>query len=61
MRKPCTLNATERGVPSEVPLAESVRSDLAAFLERGYTFERMLGDVSENSRLERSLVMEKIF
>jgi hypothetical protein len=34
---------------------------LEAFLERGYTFERMLADVSPAIRLERSLVMEKLF
>jgi hypothetical protein len=34
---------------------------LEVFLDRGYTFERMLVDVSEDSRLERSLVMEKAF
>ena len=34
---------------------------LEAFLERGYTFERMLADVSPDIKLERSLVMEKVF
>jgi hypothetical protein len=34
---------------------------LEAFLERGYTFERMLADVSPAVELERSLVMEKLF
>jgi hypothetical protein len=34
---------------------------LEVFLDRGYTFERLLTDVSENIRLERSLVMEKVF
>jgi hypothetical protein len=34
---------------------------LEAFLERGYTFERMLADVSPDIRVERSLVMEKVF
>ena len=33
---------------------------LEAFLERGYTFERMLADVA-GSRPERTLVMEKVF
>jgi hypothetical protein len=33
---------------------------LEAFLERGYTFERLLADVGI-AGLERSLVMEKIF
>jgi hypothetical protein len=33
---------------------------LEAFLERGYTFERLLGDVGVPG-LERSLVMEKLF
>jgi hypothetical protein len=34
---------------------------LEAFLERGYTFERMLADVSPAIQIERSLVMEKLF
>jgi hypothetical protein len=34
---------------------------LEAFLERGYTFERMLADVSPAIQIERSLVMEKVF
>jgi heme-degrading monooxygenase HmoA len=34
---------------------------LEAFLERGYTFERMLADVSPDIQLERSMVMEKVF
>jgi hypothetical protein len=34
---------------------------LEAFLERGYTFERMLADVSPAVEIERSLVMEKVF
>jgi hypothetical protein len=34
---------------------------LEVFLDRGYTFERLLGDVGENIRLERSMVMEKVF
>jgi hypothetical protein len=33
---------------------------LEAFLERGYTFERMLADL-ESVDPERSLVMEKVF
>ena len=51
--------------------AESVRvhcytdwdteAQLEAFLERGYTFERMLSDLSDQISLERSLVMEKLF
>jgi hypothetical protein len=36
-------------------------SQLEAFLERGYTFERMLADVGEGLEAERSLIMEKIF
>ena len=36
-------------------------AQLEAFLERGYTFERMLADLSEDIVLERSLVMEKLF
>ena len=34
---------------------------LEAFLERGYTFERMLADVTPEAQVERSLVMEKVF
>jgi hypothetical protein len=34
---------------------------LEAFLERGYTFERLIDDVGGNIVLERSLVMEKVF
>jgi hypothetical protein len=51
--------------------AESVRvhcyttwdtpSQLEAFLERGYTFERMLADLGEGLEAEQSLIMEKIF
>jgi quinol monooxygenase YgiN len=37
------------------------RAQLEAFVERGYTFERMLADVGGDIRLERSLVMEKVF
>jgi hypothetical protein len=35
-------------------------SQLEAFLERGYTFERLLADLGGLSA-ERSLVMEKVF
>jgi hypothetical protein len=34
---------------------------LEAFVERGYTFERLMGDFGGEVELERSLVMEKIF
>ncbi len=34
---------------------------LEAFLERGYTFERLIADFGGDIELERSLVMEKIF
>ena len=34
---------------------------LEAFLERGYTFERLIGDFGGEVELERSLVLEKIF
>ena len=34
---------------------------LEAFIERGYTFERLIGDFGGEIELERSLVMEKIF
>jgi hypothetical protein len=34
---------------------------LEAFVERGYTFERLMADFEGDIELERSLVMEKIF
>jgi hypothetical protein len=34
---------------------------LEVFLERGYTFERMLADVVSELGPERTLVMEKVF
>jgi hypothetical protein len=34
---------------------------LEVFLERGYTFERMLADVVPDLMAERTLVMEKVF
>ena len=36
------------------------QEQLEAFLERGYTFERMLRDVAEVG-IERNYVMEKVF
>jgi hypothetical protein len=36
-------------------------SQLEAFLERGYTLERMLADFGGRLGPERSLVMEKVF
>jgi hypothetical protein len=36
-------------------------SQLEAFLERGYTFERLLADVGAGLSADRSLVMEKVF
>lgn len=34
---------------------------LEVYLERGYTFERMLADVASGVTATRSLVMEKVF
>jgi hypothetical protein len=34
---------------------------LEAYLERGYTFERLLSDLGEGLGAERSLTMEKVF
>jgi hypothetical protein len=34
---------------------------LEVFLERGYTFERLLADIGGGLSAERSLVMEKVF
>jgi hypothetical protein len=36
-------------------------TQLEAFLERGYTFERMIADFGGGVAVERSLVMEKLF
>ena len=36
-------------------------AQLEAFLERGYTFERLVADVGGDIQLTRSLVMEKVF
>jgi hypothetical protein len=36
-------------------------TQLEAFLERGYTFERLLADLGEGLGPERSLIMEKVF
>jgi hypothetical protein len=34
---------------------------LEAFVERGYTFDRLLDDLGGAAEVERSLVMEKVF
>ena len=39
----------------------NTQAQVEAYLERGYTFERMLADLSDDIKLERSLVMEKLF
>jgi len=36
-------------------------AQLEVFLERGYTFDRMLADVAQGLEPQRSLVMEKVF
>jgi hypothetical protein len=36
-------------------------AQLEAFLERGYTFDRLLADLGPGLEPERSLVMEKVF
>ncbi len=36
-------------------------AQLEVFLERGYTFERLLVDIGEGLDVQRSLVMEKVF
>ena len=36
-------------------------AQLEVFLERGYTFERLLADVGSGLHAERSLVLEKVF
>jgi hypothetical protein len=36
-------------------------AQLEVFLERGYTFERLLADVGSGLEASRSLVMEKVF
>jgi len=36
-------------------------AQLEVFLERGYTFERMLADIGPGLEAERTVVMEKVF
>jgi hypothetical protein len=36
-------------------------AQLEVFLERGYTFERMLADIGSGLEAERTIVMEKVF
>jgi hypothetical protein len=36
-------------------------AQLEVFLERGYTFERMLADIGSGLAAERTMVMEKVF
>jgi hypothetical protein len=36
-------------------------AQLEVFLERGYTFERLLADIGEGLDIQRTLVMEKVF
>jgi hypothetical protein len=36
-------------------------SQQEAFMQRGYTFERLVGDVGGAIEIERSLAMEKVF
>jgi hypothetical protein len=36
-------------------------AQLEVFLERGYTFERLLADIGEGLDIRRTLVMEKVF
>jgi hypothetical protein len=36
-------------------------AQLEVFLERGYTFERLLADIGDGIDVRRSLVMEKVF
>ena len=38
-----------------------VVEELEAFLERGYTFERLLADIGPGLEPRRALVMEKVF
>jgi hypothetical protein len=36
-------------------------SQLEVFLERGYTFDRLLADIGQGLEAERTMVMEKVF
>jgi hypothetical protein len=36
-------------------------SQQEAFMQRGYTFERLVGDIGGAIEIERSLAMEKVF
>ncbi|MEA2361020.1 MAG: hypothetical protein QOD71_165 [Thermoleophilaceae bacterium] len=51
----------EKGVRVHCYTTWDTLVQLEAFVERGYTFERMLADVGGDIQLERSLVMEKVF
>jgi hypothetical protein len=53
--------APDESVVLHVYTSWDTLEQLEAFLERGYTFERLLGDFGGEVELERSLVMEKIF
>ena len=55
------LAAPEEAVRVHCYTSWDTLSQLEAFLERGYTFERLLGDLGGAAQVERSLVMEKIF
>jgi hypothetical protein len=55
------LAAPEAAVRVHCYTSWDTLAQLEAFVERGYTFERLLDDLGEPAELERSLVMEKIF
>jgi hypothetical protein len=53
--------APDEGVRVHCYTSWDTLGQLEAFLERGYTFERLIADLGGDIELERSLVMEKIF
>jgi hypothetical protein len=55
------LAAAEEAVRVHCYTSWDTLSQLEAFVERGYTFERLLDDLAGTAEVERSLVMEKIF
>jgi hypothetical protein len=54
------VRAQDGGIRIHLYTTWDTPEELEAFLERGYTFERMLADVADLSA-ERTDVMEKIF
>ena len=55
------LAAPEAAVRVHCYTSWDTLSQLEAYLERGYTFERLIADLGGAAEVERSFVMEKVF